>query len=313
VRWRSCGWRRRFFARQRPISGDDPVCRFRFVADHRHAYGVKRLCRVLGVSRSGFYAFLDRSPSPRQVADTALGTRIAEIYEQSRRTYGSPRVHAELARRGVRCGRKRVARLMRAHHQVGVHARRRWRTARAGAAVAGLDLVRRNFNPSGPNQLWAADVTQFRTGQGWLYLAAVLDLWSRRVIGWAIGPAVNAELVGDALLMAFQRRRPDRRVVHHSDRGAVYTSLAFSARLTALELDQSFSAVGSCYDNAAVESFFATLKRELAWIHQDTKWATRAELRAALFDYIEAFYNTQRIQRRLGDQSPLDFENHAVA
>jgi putative transposase len=201
---------------------------------------------------------------------------------------------------------------MRDHHQVGVHTRRRWRTARSAAGV-GADLVRRNFNPTAPNRLWAADVTQMHTGEGWLYLAAVLDLWSRRVIGWAIGPAVNADLVGDALIMAFQRRRPDRRVVHHSDRGAVYTSLAFSARLAALELDQSFSAVGSCYDNAAVESFFATLKRELAWIHHTTKWATRAELRTALFDYIEAFYNTHRIQRRLGHRSPLDFENHAVA
>ena len=222
-------------------------------------------------------------------------------------------MHAALSLLGVRCGRKRVARLMRLQHQVGVHARRRWRTARSVAGIAGVDLVRRNFNPTGPNQLWAADVTQFRTGEGWLYLAAVLDLWSRRVIGWAIGPAVNADLVGDALIMAFQRRRPDRRLVHHSDRGAVYTSLAFSARLATLELDQSLSAVGSCYDNAAVESFFATLKRELAWIHHDTKWSTRAQLRAALFDYIEAFYNTQRIQRRLAHQSPIDFENHAVA
>jgi putative transposase len=222
-------------------------------------------------------------------------------------------VHAELVRLGVHCGRKRVARLMRLHHQVGVHTRRRWRAARSGPAVAGVDLVRRNFNPTGPNQLWAADVTQFRTGEGWLYLAAVLDLWSRRVIGWAIGSAVNADLVGDALIMAFQRRRPDRRVVHHSDRGAAYTSLAFSARLAELELDQSFSAVGSCYDNAAVESFFATLKRELAWIHHNPKWPTRAELRTALFDYIEAFYNTQRIQRRLWPPKPLDFENHDVA
>jgi putative transposase len=202
---------------------------------------------------------------------------------------------------------------MRDHRLIGVHLRRRWRTARHGAAVHGVDLVRRNFDPSGPNQLWAADVTQFHTGEGWLYFAAVLDLWSRRVIGWASGAAVNADLVGDALVMAFQRRRPDQRVVHHSDRGAVYTSLAFSARLAQLELDQSFSAVGSCYDNAAVESFFATLKREIASIHHNRKWSTRAELRAALFDYIEAFYNTQRIQRRLDNRSPLDFENHAVA
>ncbi len=161
--------------------------------------------------------------------------------------------------------------------------------------------------------LWAADVTQIRTGEGWLYLAAVLDLWSRRVVGWAMGGAVNAELVGDSLLMTFQPRRPDQRVVHHSDRGAVYTSLAFSTRLAELQLDQSFSAVGSCYDNAAVESFFATLKRELAWIHQRTTWTTRAALRSALFDYIEGFYNPERIQQRLDNRSPIDFEHHAVA
>ena len=222
-------------------------------------------------------------------------------------------MHAELARAGWRCGRKRVARLMRTQHLVGAHTRRRWRTARPGVIVDAADLVRRNFDPIGPDVLWAADVTQIRTGEGWLYLAAVLDLWSRRVVGWAMGTAVTAELVGDALLMAFERRRPDQRVVHHSDRGAVYTSLAFSSRLAELELDQSFSAVGSCYDNAAVESFFATLKRELAWIHQRTTWSTRAALRTALFDYIEAFYNPERIQRRLDHRSPIDFENHAVA
>ena len=157
-------------------------------------------------------------------------------------------MHAELQRAGWHCGRKRVARLMRSHHQVGAHTRRRWRTARSEVVASASDLVRRNFDPIGPDVLWAADVTQIRTGEGWLYLAAVLDLWSRRVVGWAMGSAVNAELVGDALLMAFQRRRPDQRVVHHSDRGAVYTSLAFSTRLAELELDQSFSAVGSCYD-----------------------------------------------------------------
>ena len=178
---------------------------------------------------------------------------------------------------------------MRAHHLVGAHTRRRWRTARSDVVATAADLVRRNFDPTGPDVLWAADVTQIRTGEGWLYLAAVLDLWSRRVVGWAMGSAVNAELVGDALLMAFQRRRPDRRVVHHSDRGAVYTSLAFSTRLAELELDQSFSAVGSCYDNAAVESFFATLKRELAWIHQRTTWPTRAA----------AADRTVRLHRRL--------------
>jgi transposase InsO family protein len=144
---------------------------------------------------------------------------IVEIHDRSRRTYGAPRVHAELARLGRRCGRKRVARLMRSQQLVGVHARRRWRRGRPDTAAA-PDLVQRNFNPTGPDRLWAADVTQFHTGEGWLHLAAVIDLWSRRVVGWAMGTTVNAELVSDALVMAFQRRRPDRRVVHHSDRGA---------------------------------------------------------------------------------------------
>jgi putative transposase len=241
-----------------------------------------------------------------------LAATIAEIHLRSRRTYGSPRVHAELRRLGVSCGRKRVARLMRGQQLVGAHSRRRWRKGKADTAFA-PDLVRRDFNPAGPDRLWAADVTQIRTGEGWLYLATVNDLWSRSVAGWAMGPSVNSDLVSDALVMAFERRRPDRRVVHHSDRGAVYTSLAFSQRVIDLELDQSFGGVGSCYDNAAVESFFATLKRELAWIHQTKSWPTRAGLRAAIFDYIETFYNPQRIQERLGYRSPLEFEEGNVA
>jgi putative transposase len=241
-----------------------------------------------------------------------LGETIVEIHHRSRCTYGAPRVHAELRRLGVRCGRKRVTRLMRQYQLVGAHSRRRWRRGKTSTACA-PDLVKRDFNPSGPDRLWAADVTQIRTAEGWLHLAAVIDLWSRNVAGWAMGPTVNSELVSDALVMAFERRRPDRRVIHHSDRGAVYTSLAFSQRIIDLELDQSFGAVGSCYDNAAVESFFATLKRELAWIHQTKTWETRATLRAAIFDYIETFYNPQRIQQRLGYRSPLEFENSSAA
>jgi putative transposase len=244
--------------------------------------------------------------------DAELVSLIAEIHTRSRCTYGAPRVHAELGRLGRRCGRKRVARLMRGQRLVGVHARRRWRRGRPDTASA-PDLVRRDFNPAGPDRLWAADVTQFRTGEGWLYLAAVIDLWSRRVVGWAMDAAVNADLVTDALVMAFNRRRPDRRVVHHSDRGAVYTSLAFSQRVADLELDQSFGSTGDCYDNAAVESFFATLKRELAWIHATKTWSTRAGLRSALFDYIEAFYNSERIQQRLGHRSPINFEQDSAA
>jgi putative transposase len=148
---------------------------------------------------------------------------------------------------------------------------------------------------------------------GWLHLAAVIDLWSRRVVGWAMDTTVNAELVTDALVMAFQRRRPDQRVVHHSDRGAAYTSLAFSQRVVELEVDQSFGSTGDCYDNAAVESFFATLKRELAWIHATKNWPTRAALHSALFDYIEGSYNPERIQRRLGHQSPINYQQDSTA
>jgi len=201
---------------------------------------------------------------------------------------------------------------MRASGLVGVHARRRWRRGRVDVAPA-PDLVNREFSPRGPDQLWAADVTQFRTAEGWLHLAAVIDLWSRRVVGWSMSTSANSELVTDALLMAFERRRPDRRVVHHSDRGAAYTSLAFSQRVADLELEQSFGSTGDCYDNAAVEAFWATLKRELAWIHNTKTWHTRAELRSALFDYIEVFYNPQRIQRRLDNQSPVDYEQRSVA
>jgi putative transposase len=201
---------------------------------------------------------------------------------------------------------------MRTSGLVGVHARRRWRRGRPDVAPA-PDLVNRDFTPSGPDQVWAADVTQFRTHEGWLHLAAVVDLWSRRIVGWSMSASPNSDLVTDALLMAFQRRRPDRRVVHHSDRGAAYTSLAFSQRVGELEVDQSFGSTGDCYDNAAVEAFWATLKRELGWIHNTTTWPNRAELRSALFDYIEGFYNPNRIQRRLGHQSPADYEQHSAA
>jgi len=246
------------------------------------------------------------------VKDTELVEVIVEIHHRSRCTYGAPRVHAELARLGRRCGTKRVARLMRTAGLVGVHARRRWRNGRPDVAPA-PDLVDRDFSPSGPDQVWAADVTQFRTHEGWLHLAGVIDLWSRRIVGWSMSTTANSELVTDALVMAFERRRPDRRVVHHSDRGAAYTSLAFSQRVADLELEQSFGSVGDCYDNAVVEAFWATLKRELAWIHHTKTWQTRAELRSAVFDYIEGFYNPNRIQRRLGHHSPIDYEQHTAA
>lgn len=288
------------------------MSRFRFVADHQRAHGAKRLCRVLGVSRSGYYAWKKRPPSARTVRDGELTELITEIHDRSRRTYGAPRVHAELRRLDQRCSKKRVARLMAAHGLVGVHARRRWRAGRPDIAWA-EDLVDRDFNPVGPDRLWAADMTQFRTEEGWLYLATVVDLYSRRVVGWAMSAGATSDLVIDALVMAFERRRPDRRVVHHSDRGAVYTSLAFSQHLTDLGLVASFGSTGDCYDNAAVEAVWATLKRELSWIHGRQTWPTRALLRSAIFDYIEGFYNPQRTQKRLGYRSPAEYEQESVA
>jgi putative transposase len=196
------------------------VSRFRFVSEFAPDYGVKRLCRVLKISRSGYYAWARRGPSTHQQRDVELTELITEIHRRSRTTYGSPRVHAELRRLDQRCGRKRVARLMAREGLVGAHARRRWRTGKPDVAPA-PDLVNRNFGPPRADRLWAADVTQFWTQDGWLYFAGVVDLYSRRVVGWAMANSPDADLVIDALMMAFERRRPDKRLIHHSDRGAV--------------------------------------------------------------------------------------------
>lgn len=288
------------------------MSRFRFVSAHRHEYDVKRLCQVLGVSRSGYYAWRDRGPSARAARDAELAAVVVEVHRRSRRTYGAPRIHAELNRLGQRTGRKRVARLMREYGLVGAHSRRKWRTGKPDTAWA-PDLLERNFNPARRDTVWAADVTQFRTGEGWLHFAGVIDLYSRRVVGWAMGPAPDADLVIDALVMAFERRRPDQRVVHHADRGAAYTSLAFGQRLEALGITASFGSTGDAYDNAAVEATWAVLKRELAWIHGHQTWPTHDLLRSAIFDYVEGFYNTTRIKQRLGYRSPAEFENEAIA
>ena len=288
------------------------MSRFRFVSEHHDTYGVKRLCSVLGVSRSGYYAWTRRGPSRHAQRDAELAAVVSEVHSRSRRTYGAPRVHAELARLGHRTARKRVARLMREHGLVGAHSRRRWRTGKPNTAWA-PDLVERDFNPASRDRLWAADVTQFRTEEGWLHFAGVIDLYSRRVIGWAMGTTPDADLVIDALVMAFERRRPDQRVIHHADRGAAYTSLAFGQQLERLGIAASFGSTGDAFDNAAVESTWSVLKRELAWIHGQNTWRTRDLLRSAIFDYIEGFYNTTRIKARLGYRSPAQFEQEAIA
>ncbi len=267
---------------------------------------IAMLCRVLGVSPSGYYAWCDRPPSARAQADEILLAQIRAIHERSRGTYGAPRIHAELRAQGVRCGRKRVARLMR-HADLAGAQRRRYRgmTRQDRQAVAAPDLVQRNFAASGPDQLWVADMTYVPTGEGWLYLATVLDAWSRRVVGWAMGDTLRTELVVEALNMAVWNRRPAAGVVHHSDRGAQYTSLAFSRRCREAGVAPSMGSIGDAYDNALAEAFFATIETELSMRHT---FATRKAARLALFEYIEGFYNSHRRHSALGYLSPAEFE-----
>ena len=284
---------------------------FRFIAATRAEHSIKIMCRVLEVSRSGFHAWARREPSPRAVADHALRGRIAEIHAESGKTYGSPRVHAELRLEdGVRVGRKRVERLMRQAGLSGMIRRRRGRTT---VSVPGIrtapDLVERDFNPNAVNRLWAADITYIRTWEGWLYLASVMDCYSRRIVGWAMADHLRAELVVEALEMAVARRRPDSGLVHHSDRGSQYTSLVFTRRCRSVGIDVSMGTRGDCFDNAVLESFHASLKKDL--IHRRS-WPSKAEARTAVFDYIETFYNRRRRHSTLGMLSPAAFENSTL-
>jgi putative transposase len=262
-------------------------------------------CRMLQVSASGYYEWWGRPPSLRAVADEALSAQIREIHACSRGTYGVPRVHAELRLgRGVRCGRKRIARLMRAARLCGIY-RRRGTRARPAPAVHD-DLVRRRFVAEAPDRLWLTDITEHPTREGKVYLAAVLDVYARRIVGWSIADHLRSELVVDALEMARWRRRPaPGQTVLHSDRGAQYTSWAFGRRLRDAGLLGSMGRVGSAYDNAMMESFFGTLQRELLDRRQ---WATRKELASAIFEWIEAWYNPRRRHTSIDYLSPVDYE-----
>lgn len=282
------------------------MSRYRFIHAERANYPITILCRVLAVARSAYYAWARRGVSARARADEQLATQIAAVHARSRRTYGAPRVHAALRAQGVRCARKRVARLMRAAGLVGCHRRHRARTTVADPGhTPAPNLVARNFTAPAPDRLWIGDITYLPTREGWLYLAVLLDAHSRRVVGWAMADHLRAELALDALAMALRARRPPAGLVHHTDRGSQYTAAAYQEALAARGLVCSMSRSGDCYDNAMAESFFATLKAELV---ADQQWPTRAAARTAIFEWLEVFYNRQRCHSALAYRSPVAHE-----
>ena len=271
---------------------------------------IATMCRVLGVSASGYYAWQRRAPSARARQDAELTAKIHTIHIESRGTYGAPRIHADLAAQGIRVGRKRVARLMRGASVQGVSRRRPiFTTTRDRDARPAPDLVKRNFTVDGPDRLWVADITYVSTWAGFLYLAVVLDAWSRRVVGWAMETHLRTELVLAALDMAIIQRLP-REVIHHSDQGCQYTSIAYGQRCREFGVRPSMGSVGDAYDNAMCESFFATLECELL---DRVRFRTQAEARLAIFEFIEGWYNPCRRHSALAYLSPLAYERRAVA
>jgi putative transposase len=281
---------------------------FRFIAAKKAVHSIKTMCRVLGVSRSGFHAWQRRAPSTRALEDERLTKRIREIHQANRGVYGSPRVHAELVLGdGERIARKRVERLMRQAGITGMVARKRGRTTiRVPGVRVCEDLVDRAFLAAALDRLWVADITYLRTWEGWLYLVAVQDVFSRRIVGWSMADHMRTELVTDALQMALAQRRPAPGLIWHSDQGSQFVSLAFGQQARAAGIAQSMGSRGDCYDNAVAESFFATLKKEL--IH-GRSWPSKNELRTEVFEYIEVFFNRRRRHSTLGFLSPAQFED----
>jgi putative transposase len=275
-------------------------------------FPVSVMARVLGVSKAGFYAWLRRPASSHAQADAALLKRIRTVHATSRETYGAPRVHAELRTEGERHGRKRIARLMHDAGLVGASRRRHGPTTtrRDKEARPAPDLVDRNFTADGPDQLWVADITFVPTAAGFLFLAVVLDAWSRKIVGWAMANHLRAELVVDALEMAVGQRRPAGGVIHHSDQGSQYTSLAFGNRCKEAGVRPSMGSVGDAYDNAMCESFFATLECELL---DRRRFVSQAEARVACFSFIEGWYNPVRLHSALNYRSPIRYEQDMQA
>jgi len=285
--------------------------RYAFIRDHREAFPVNLLCQVLEVGTSGFYAWLQRPESPRCQANRRLLVEIKAVHQRSRQTYGSPRVHADLNVKGHVCGKHRVARLMRAHGIVARHRRKfRATTNSQHTHPVAPNLLKRQFAVAAPNRWWVSDITYIPTQEGWLYLAVTLDLFHRKVLGWAMDRWMTQQLVLDAFTMAMKNGRPGQGLSHHSDQGVQYAGKAFQARLNTAGIQCSMSRKGNCWDNAVAESFFHSLKVEL--IH-GRNYRTRQEARSEIFDYIEVFYNRQRRHSALGYLTPAECEKLALA
>ena len=283
---------------------------FRLIDAKMAQHLVSLLCAVLGVSRAGSYAWRDRPACERRRRDSELLDAIRAVHADSKATYGWPRIHAELRHQGILASRKRVARLLRAAGLSGMVARRKGRTTiRVPGVATAPDLVRRDFAPAAPNRLWVADLSEIATWEGKLYLAVVVDAYSRRCVGWAMADHMRAELVVEALEMALWQRRAAVGLVHHSDRGGQYVSLIFGQTARAAGIDISMGAKGCALDNAVCESFFATLKKELT---RRRSWPTRRELETAVFAWIEGWYNRRRLHSTLGYLSPVDYENRTL-
>jgi putative transposase len=282
--------------------------RFAFIAQHRGVWQTRRLCQALEVSRAGFYEWLRRPESHRTRENRQLTVSIRTSFEQSDRTYGSPRVWRDVMAWGHACGENRVARLMRV---AGLQARPKrrklpWDTGARGEQGIAQNLLDRQFEASAPNQRWVADFTYIWTQEGWLYFAAVLDLFSRRIVGWSMSVQMTAQLVTDALVMAIWRRGKPQQLMHHSDQGSQYTSEQFQRLLSELGVTCSMSRSGNVWDNSAMESFFSSLKTERV---RGKIYATRTEAKADVFDYVERFYNARRRHSTIGYLSPVEYEN----
>lgn len=285
--------------------------KYEFIRNHRGTFPIGLMCKAMEVGRSGFYAWLYRPESPRSVENRRLLVAIKAVHAQSRRTYGSPRVHAELKAKGHRHGKHKIARLMRQHRIVTVH-RRKFKVttdSKHQFPVAENKLARR-FSVTAPNRSWVSDITYVPTKEGWLYLAVTLDLFHRQVVGWGMAHRIDRQLVMDAFAMALKRRSPDLGLLHHSDRGSQYASTDFQSLLVSHGVECSMSRKGNCWDNAVAESFFHTLKVELVY-HRS--YETRKEARKDIFEYIEVFYNRQRRHSALGYLSPAEFEKRTRA